>query len=278
LRWRFDRALIDHPHKGKLHRHAIALALNHIAQGHGVRRIRLLFARVQGLSEQSLRSRLQDEDHEVHLRLMTARLGIPPHAFLRVDPEPVEGHEPGIQLVDRILWQEGRDASLLEKELGLALEYENDTDGPFLIRHYVKCGTTARIVPHRTFGRPLADIPTDEMVFSLREIERTVHQVALTDPAETRHLAGRVRRASARVLNRPRIGLEELWEVCHAFLLVVDTRPLYAAGDGSSDRLASEAASLAAAMIQAHESWTVTLADHWIQRRAELFTSGKGDY
>lgn len=277
LRWRFERTSPDHPNRGELHRHAIALALNHIAQGHGVRQIRLLFAKVQGLSEQSLHSRLQDEDHDVHLRLMTSNLGMPPHSFLRVVPEPVEGHDPGIQLVDRMLWQERRDARVLEESLGLMLEYEVDTDGPFVIRHYVKHDTTLSVVPRRPFGRALDAVSTEEKVFAIREIERTVHRVALEDPAETRHLIGRVRVASARILDKSRIGLEDLWAVCRAFLLVVDTLPVYIAGDEASDRAASEAAALAAAIIQAHESWTVSLADHWIERRAWIINSGNGD-
>jgi hypothetical protein len=271
LRWRFDRSDDDHPHKGELHNHMIALALNHIAQGHGVRRIRLHLARVKGLSDQTMRARLA-KDVEIHLQLMVMRPAIP-HAFIEIVPEHVGPDDPGVQVVDRILWQERRGDM---DSLGLLLSHEVATDGPFTIRHYAKRGTSLAVVPHRAWGRPLGAIDGEERVFLLREIERAIHALHRESPPELGRLMPIVGRMSRRFLNDPRIGLGDLEALCRTFLLVVDTVPLYTPGVQEQGQRASEAAEFAAAMVQMHESWTVTLADHWIRRRAWIIGTGQG--
>jgi hypothetical protein len=275
LRWRFENSRPEHPEAGELHNHTLALALSHIVQTTSARRVRIRFARMQGLSEESI-SRRFIRDVELGRAHMVRQLGMPT-IFPIITAEPVGPEHPGIQVADHLLWSERRktpNGGTALEALGFTLEYESVTDGPFTVRHYTRHNITIASKPIR----PWPITRSAEHFRLLVDIERIVHQVARVRPERTRHLEYFVVPASKRARDRAHISDKEVSALCEAFLLVVDTLPCYDASDQPQAAIASEAAAFAAQVALGSETRVVSIVDRWCTQRAGIVRAGEGAY
>lgn len=138
LRWRHDHSDPKHPTREKLHAHVLALALNSLRLK-GVKCIELNYAKIQGLSSPWLEKALAEEEGIAeHVNNV---LGLP-YMPLSFTLKEVDGSEPGIQLVDRILWQENRSDSKYDLScLGMIRRDSTiEQKGPIAIRRYSRPG------------------------------------------------------------------------------------------------------------------------------------------
>jgi hypothetical protein len=272
LRWDFRAASATQPHKGELHRHALALALNRVTQRKAVRRVELRFAHAQGLGEESL-ARWFAEDVDVRLRLLESLPGLP-MCFPEIVAREVEGSEPGIQVADHLLWRERRagatDGDTLE-DVGLSLDYELEPDKAFATAHYCRQGTALAQPGVRPPHRVATRLGHRECLELLAEIERFVHRMASVRPANLTHLMRILEPASSATRGKFEIGEEHVDGLCRAFLVAVDTLPGYDVADHDQSQAASDAAALAANLLRKRESWSVTLLDSWLDMRSAQF-------
>jgi hypothetical protein len=271
LRWRFADEAPDHPHKGELHRHAITLALNHIAQRHSdPRRIRLRFAEIAGLSVESFRDWFRS-DIDVNISVMAMHDGIP-KMFKELVPECSGPEDPGVQLADHLLWQENREGGL--DQLGFIRQYENATTRPFTVRHYTQGDISMAASPHRPYPVSLERLKLDEFSTLFAGIERAVHLTARQMPKHLTHLEHLFVPASRAALAKAELSDTVFVDLARAYLVVVDTAPNTPADAACS----SAAAAVAARVVAQGDAAIQSVADRWRDYRAALVAANRADF
>jgi hypothetical protein len=273
VRWRFPVDRSSEPKRGELHRHALTLALTQIGQVERVRHIRLFYAKIKGVSEESLTKWCKDEV-KTGLDVMMQQDGKIVHCFVEIVPREGSSNEPGIQIVDRVLWQEGRCRGGVADlaSLGLYLTRELRIDN-FTLRRYAGEGTD--LAARRSRPTENESYSLEEIFAALLEIEQTIHRIALDAPAALKHVMGRIARASRSLKDRPTVETKDFRAMCRAYLLIVDTLPLYGL-DEEQMRCCGRMAMIAAAIASEKDAWTVTAVDRWLDRREGMFQNGNG--
>lgn len=272
LRWDFSRATAAHPERGDLHRHMTSLVLNRLRNGHGVQVLRLRYARCQGLSEQAWQKWF-DQDHDYRLREMISRRGMP-MAFPLVVAEETGPDEDGIQIADHLLWTErrqfarGGDVSLAK--LGFIQTVMIDAGSPFEIRRYSYKDIAPAVVSPRPLGRDPSELTMDDVVNVLGNVERVVHDIARDPPAHVAHLKRFFEPTSRKASWQLRISDATLRALCRAFLVLVDTVPLYDGDNPDHVRFAADAARLAALIAEPREARAMSIGDYWHDIRAGI--------
>lgn len=179
-------------------------------------------------------------------------------------------HSPGVQVADLLLWHERRLRAGLKprcKDLiaRMRLNREMDwqqEDGP------METAVLGLVVPRRLAQRPSKERDLSWAHFEeyVVAIEQEIHNLAKMDPPPRNiaHLGEHIRAVSQSLRGTVVTNLETLARFAATFLLVVDTTPLY---DPTSAQHASNAAGVAAGLIDLRAVETISRMDRWIRVR-----------
>ncbi|MGE5733736.1 MAG: hypothetical protein ACM34E_01490, partial [Acidobacteriota bacterium] len=261
IRWDFGKTRSDHPHGGELHSHVLSLGLSNLLIHDGLQRIELRYCRRQGRSEEGV-ARWFDSLVELRLAWMIESGGSAT-PFPNITVSEVEPHVPGAQVVDHLLWAEGRADPTFLQRLGIEWEFVNETPGPLTIRRYRTKGVVAQDGRARPLGREPSELSTEYVFYLFACIEYIVHAVARKKPVHVMHLEPYWAPAAKQCRGAHALNEDGVRRLCTAFLLLVDTLPVYTSSRPASIEAASDAARLASILAAGSEARALPIIECW---------------
>jgi hypothetical protein len=261
-----------------LHAHALALAMPFWNPRHGIRRVRLRIAAIERPAF-SFFERWFEEELEVRLKTAAHLRGFPT-VFPEVLVEEVSGEDPGVQLVDHLLWAERRSSTHggdAFARTGILPRVETDQDVPYTSGEYAAGEALPMLRATRPLPGLLASLDRTTAFGLLMFAEHVVHHTARVRPASVRHLEGHVLPTAARTRGKEEISDADWLGICRAFLLLADTVPVYDVADAEAAQAVTDAASLVSQMYLQRDPAFVPLADRWRDARAALVREGRAE-